>query len=87
MFDLLINYTEFGVAIFAIAVLYFSIVKFLKFMEVQEKNFKDTLDLHLRRQNESNLKQVEHSKILNSTIKELLTFLRYKNGNSKKKEG
>lgn len=80
----LLDYTEFGVAAFAIAALAFCITKFLKFMERQELNFKDTIDNHLNESAKISGEQLKSAQNLNRAVEELLTFLRYSNGRNKK---
>jgi len=73
----LIDYAQFGVAVFSIAALVYVISKFLKFMEIQERNFKDTIDNHLEAQRKANNE-------LTAAIKELLDFLKWQNRNNRK---
>ena len=80
----LLDYTQFGVAIFAIAALTFCIKEFLKFMSKQEESFKNTIDNHLTSATEVANEQLKSAQILNKAVEELLTFLRYSNGRGKK---
>jgi hypothetical protein len=73
----LTDYAQFGVAIFSIAALAYVISKFLKFMEIQERNFKDTIDNHLEAQRKANNE-------LTAAIRELLDFLKWQNRNNRK---
>jgi hypothetical protein len=81
---ILSEYSQFGIAIFAIAALVFCIVKFLDFMARQEKNFKNTIDNHLDSSKKSAEDQTKMSHELRSAVKELLQFLRYYNNKNGK---
>jgi len=82
----LLDYAQFGVAIFAIGALVFCIVKFLEFMTRQEASFKDTIDNHLNESKTIASEQLKSAQNLNKTVEELLTYLRYQNGRSGKKK-
>jgi len=72
IFDL----TQAGIGIFSVGVLAYLIPKFLKFMERQEENFRQTINNHLK-------ENVEADRILTLTIKELLDYLKAWNGKQK----
>jgi hypothetical protein len=68
-----------GIAIL-IAILSFQDRKsFLRFIEEQEKRFKNTIDNHLKEHSQSN-------KELAAAVKELLDFLKWQNKNNGKNE-
>ena len=68
----LIDFANLGVGIFAIAVLAYLVDKFLKFMERQGENFRDTINNHLKENSSAN-------RDLALTIKELLDYLKHTN--------
>ena len=80
----LIEYAQFGVAIFSIGALVFCIKEFLKFMTKQEESFKNTIDNHLHEAKELSNRQLKASENLNKAVEELLTYLRYHNGTYKR---
>ena len=81
----LLDYSQFGVAIFSIGALCYCIERFLKFMAKQEESFKNTIDNHLTSSTEVANEQLKSAQNLNKAVEELLTFLRYSNGRGKKK--
>lgn len=80
----LLDYSQFGVAIFAIAALAFCIKEFLKFMMKQEESFKNTIDNHLTNATMVANEQLKSAQSLNKAVEELLVFLRYSNGRGRK---
>lgn len=81
----LLDYSQFGVAIFSIGALCYCIERFLKFMARQEESFRDTIDNHLNNATSVANEQLKSAQNLNKAVDELLTFLRYSNGNHRKK--
>jgi len=75
----LLDYAQFGVAIFAIGSLVFCIKEFLKFMTKQESSFKNTIDNHLHEARDVQGEQLKVNQNLNRTVGELITFLRCNN--------
>ena len=69
-----LDFAQFGVAIFSMAVLGFVIREFLKFAKNQENNFVGVIKNHLRHSTKATNK-------LEKTVKELIIFL--KNNNKK----
>jgi len=75
----LLEYTQFGVAIFSIAALVFCVGKFLEFMKQQEVSFKNTVDNHLDSLKEASGVQSRVQGELCKAVDELIRFLRYQN--------
>lgn len=63
---------QLGIGIFSIGALIYLVPKFLKFMERQENNFRETINNHLKDNSQSNQN-------LASVIKELLDYLKSRN--------
>ncbi|MEM5853845.1 MAG: hypothetical protein QW228_05750 [Candidatus Aenigmatarchaeota archaeon] len=67
------QFINLGVAGIAVMVIWLIVQRFLQFVEEQEKNFKNTIDNHLKEFSQSNQRLAE-------AIKELLDWLKYHNG-------
>ena len=59
---------------------------FIEFIGKQEASFKDTIDNHLNEAKRVSADQTRASCDLKTAVNELLTFLRYQNGRSKRKD-
>ena len=68
-----LDFIQLGVAGVAVVVIWLIVQRFLKFVETQENNFKNTIDNHLKESSSA-------SRELASVIKELLDWLKYHNG-------
>jgi len=64
---------QLGIGIFSIGALIYLVPKFLKFMERQEENFRNTINNHLAESTDAN-------RNLANVIKELLDYLKHQNG-------
>lgn len=67
------QFVNLGVAGLAVVVIWLIVQRFLQFVADQEKNFKNTIDNHLKDFSCSNQR-------LSEAIKELLEWLRFHNG-------
>ena len=75
----LLDYAQFGVAIFAIACLGFVIKQFISFLKKQEDNFTEIIKNHLKHSTEAE-KEVATSNIeMTTVIKQLIRFLERNN--------
>ena len=72
----LTDFLNLGVAGIAVIIIWLIVQRFLKFVEKQEDNFRNTIDNHLKEHSQS-------SQNLATAIKELLDYLKWHNGKNK----
>uniref|UniRef100_A0A7V3JAL9 Uncharacterized protein n=1 Tax=candidate division CPR3 bacterium TaxID=2268181 RepID=A0A7V3JAL9_UNCC3 len=70
----LTDFIQLGIGGVLAVIVWLIVQKFLQFVEFQEKNFKETVDNHLKENSKANQN-------LASVIKELLDYLKFHNGN------
>ena len=76
----LIEFTQFGVGIFAIAAIIILVKEFMKFVAKQQADFKEIITNHIQHSTNSMTRMEKSSDKLNQTITQLLQWLTKKNG-------
>lgn len=77
----LVEFTQFGVGIFAIAAIIILVKEFMKFIAKQQADFKEVIANHIQHSTNAMVRMEKSQDKLNQTITQLLQWLTRKNGN------
>jgi len=79
----LLEFADYGITFFSIGAIITLILQFLKYIGHQREDFLNIITNHMKHESECNERFREATDKLTDTVKELLEFLRYHNGNKK----